>query len=155
MSTASILKPVRLTHNYLGVFTAPAILFFAFTGFLQTFSFHEATRGSDYKPPAIFVELGQLHKKATLTVPQRKPAPAPAPAPKFDATPPPTKPAEAPQPTHMPMKLFFGLVAISLFTSTLTGLYMAWKYARSKLVVSSLFVAGIVVPLLILFISER
>ena len=53
MSTSHVvLRYVRLTHLYLGVFIAPAILFFAFTGALQTFSLHETTRGSNYKPPA-------------------------------------------------------------------------------------------------------
>ena len=36
----AVLKIVRLTHLYLGVFIAPAIVFFAFTGALQTLSFH-------------------------------------------------------------------------------------------------------------------
>jgi hypothetical protein len=71
----SLLKTSRLLHLYLGVFTTPALIFFAFTGFLQTFSFHETTKGSNYKPPQIFVELGQLHKKQTLVVPVRKPQP--------------------------------------------------------------------------------
>ena len=76
----SLLKNSRLLHLYLGVFTTPALIFFAFTGFLQTFSFHETTRGSDYKPPKIFVQLGQLHKKQTLVVPERKPPTSPKPA---------------------------------------------------------------------------
>jgi len=75
----NLLKFSRVFHLYLGVFATPAILFFAITGFLQTFSFHETTRGSDYKPPKLFVELGQLHKKQTLVVPEKKgPAPTTA-----------------------------------------------------------------------------
>jgi hypothetical protein len=74
-SSKSLLKTSRLLHLYLGVFTTPALIFFAFTGFVQTFSLHEATRGSDYKPPQILVNLGQLHKKQTLVVPVRKPQP--------------------------------------------------------------------------------
>ncbi|WP_213806160.1 hypothetical protein, partial [Granulicella sp. dw_53] len=73
--TKSLLKTSRLLHLYLGVFATPALIFFAITGFLQTFSFHETTRGSDYKPPKILVQLGQLHKKQTLVVPVRKPQP--------------------------------------------------------------------------------
>ena len=85
--TKSLLKISRLFHLYLGVFATPAIIFFAVTGFLQTFSFHETTRGSDYKPPKLFVELAQLHKKQTLVVPQKK-APAPtAPGPSSMAKP--------------------------------------------------------------------
>jgi hypothetical protein len=152
--TASLLKAVRLTHHYLGIFIAPAILFFAFTGFLQMFSFHETTRGSSYKPPAIFVHLAQLHKKATLITPQRKaPKPdAPKPdAPKPDA--PATPPSRLPVLANLPMRLFFGLIAIGLFTSTLTGLFMAWKYNRSKPLVAGVFVAGIAIPLLLLLLQ--
>ena len=48
------------------------------------------------------------------------------------------------------MKIFFLLVAIGLFTSTLTGLYMSYKFIRNKLVVTALLLAGIILPLLLL-----
>jgi len=35
---ADIIKTLRLIHLYPGVFIAPAVLFFALTGILQTFS---------------------------------------------------------------------------------------------------------------------
>ena len=71
----TLLKSARLFHLYSGVFLGPALLFFAFTGGVQSFSLHETTRGSSYKPPAILVELAQLHKKQTLVVPVRKSSP--------------------------------------------------------------------------------
>src|ERR1700755_2432728 len=81
MSTShTFLKYVRLTHLYLGVFISPALLFFAFTGALQTFSLHETTRGSSYKPPAWAVVLGQIHKKQTPLLPVRKAPPQDRPA---------------------------------------------------------------------------
>ena len=43
------------------------------------------------------------------------------------------------------MKIFFLLVAIGLAGSTLTGVYMAWKYTRPLLVIS-LLLAGVIVP---------
>jgi len=147
-SSVKTLKLIRQIHLYLGVFISPALLFFAITGALQTFSLHETTQGSDYKPPVWIVKLGQLHKKQTTTLPIRRPRPeAPRPAadkPTQPATPPP------PQKSHLPMKLFFLLVALGLFTSTLTGLYMAWMYQRRKGLVIGVFVAGVVVPLLLL-----
>lgn len=73
------LKYSRLLHLYLGVFAAPAIIFFSITGALQTFSLHETTRGSSYQPPKLFMQLAQLHKKQTLVIPYKKPQP-PAPA---------------------------------------------------------------------------
>src|ERR1700755_957221 len=117
MSTShTFLKYVRLTHLYLGVFISPALLFFAFTGALQTFSLHETTAGSSYKPPAWAVTLGQIHKKATPVVPQKKQAP-PAVAtehssPHSEHTPVPDHPAAPqapPAPAHnpLPLKIFF------------------------------------------------
>ena len=150
MSSASFLKAIRLTHHYLGIFIAPAVLFFSFTGFLQTYSFHETTRGSSYVPRAIFVKLANIHKKATLPGPPRPPQPSgeqkpeggPKPEkPQAPKTPPP------PQSFHWPEKIFFGIVAVGLFTSTLTGLYMAWKYTRNKVLVVLIFIAGIIIPI--------
>jgi hypothetical protein len=152
---ATTLKLLRQIHLYFGVFITPALLFFAFTGALQTFSLHETTRGSNYKPPARIAELGQLHKKQTLTIPVRKQTPpekakseAPAAigqdAAMKAATPPPA------QKSHLPMKIFFLVVSIGLFTSTLTGLYMAYKYNSNKLVVTFLLVFGVLIPVALL-----
>jgi len=55
-----VVKLLRMLHLYLGVFAAPALLFFAFTGGLQTFSLHETTRGSSYTPPAMAGERGTI-----------------------------------------------------------------------------------------------
>jgi hypothetical protein len=155
-SSHKLLKLLRNIHLYTGIFISPALLFFALTGALQTFSLHETTRGSDYKPPTWIVTLGQLHKKQTTTVPVRK-QPPPDATPKPDATSPDKHANAAPQPSpepqqksHLPMKIFFLLVAIGLFTSTLTGVYMSYKFVRNKLVVSALLIAGIILPLLLL-----
>ncbi len=155
MASASTLKAIRLTHLYSGVFLAPSILFFAITGGLQMFSLHETTRGSSYVPPAILVHLGQLHKKATLTVPQRKLAPPPAtaaPAPSLAPKPPAA--AQPPEPSYLPMKIFFGFVALGLVVSTLTGLVMSWTYTRNKALIAGSFIAGIVVPFLLLLLQR-
>jgi hypothetical protein len=181
MSTKhGLLKATRLVHLYLGVFITPALIFFAFTGFVQTFSLHETTRGSSYKPPAILVKLGQLHKKQTLVVPVRRPQPpAVALAPSADAATIPRhddgggthrhgdgdKPqradtaaaTSAPKPDAppakaknlLPMKLFFALVSVGLFISTVTGLYMSYKYVRNAKMVTALLIAGIVIPVLL------
>lgn len=166
-NSASVLKFFRLAHRYIGIFCAPALLFFAFTGAVQTVNLHETTAGSNYKPPVWLVKLGQLHKKETLELPVRRPRPAAGPdagrpdkaAPGVDATKPgrgPDAAAAAPgaPPTkpkgHVPMKAFFLLVSLGLFVSTLTGIYMSYKYGGSKTVVTVLLVAGIVVPLVLL-----
>lgn len=160
MTSATILKALRLTHNYIGVFFAPTILFFAITGCLQMFGLHETSRGSSYVPPAILVHLSQLHKKGTLYLPPRKAAPSGVPkadGPKPDAPKPesakslpPTTASPAPNP--LPMKVFFGMTALALVISTCTGLFMAWKYARRKVVVVGMLLAGVACPMVILLL---
>ena len=155
MSTShATLKLLRKVHLYFGLFISPMLLFFAFTGTVQTFSLHETTQGSSYKPPAWLVTLGQIHKKQTTIVPVHKQRPADTPkSAKADAgssvgEP---KPPDAPAPkSHLPLKIFFLIVAIGLFTSTLTGIYMAYKYNQSKLVVTGLLLAGAILPVLLL-----
>jgi hypothetical protein len=162
----AILKFLRKIHLYLGVFIAPALLFFAFTGALQTFSLHETTQGSSYKPPAWIATLAQLHKKQTTVVPVRKQRPALPDIPKTTASridpssssagptsviPQTAKIPDASSPkSHLPMKIFFLLVSLGLSLSTLTGIYMAYKYSRSKLLISALLLAGAIMPLILL-----
>ena len=172
-SSHALLKYTRLIHLYLGVFVAPALLFFAFTGTLQTFSLHETTRGSSYKPPAWAVTLGQIHKKQTTVVPVRKlpppdrpadradkpndkPAtdksqsPAPASVQSIPNAPPKSPEAPAPKPHNaLPLKIFFLIVAIGLFVSTLTGLYMSYKYIRNRILITAILIAGVVIPILL------
>lgn len=148
----------RKTHLYIGVFTAPAILFFALTGSLQTFSLHEFARDGSYKPAQWILLLAQIHKKQTALIPARKAPAQLAPVStnpdkksgekKSDPAPQPP----APQPRHnlFPLKIFFLVVALSLFTSTLSGLYLAWKYRRDRILATALLLAGIVVPILLM-----
>jgi hypothetical protein len=151
MSTShAVLKFVRNTHLYLGIFLAPALLFFAFTGALQTFSLHETTQGSSYKPPAWIVTLGQIHKKQTSVVPGRKVKPDAAAAGAKGDRAPAGEGAQAKAKSHLPLKIFFLLVAFGLFTSTLSGIYMAYRFTRNKWVVTGLLVGGVVVPLFLL-----
>lgn len=186
----SILRFFRATHLYLGIFTTPALLFFAFTGAMQSINLHESTPASDYKPPAWIVRLAQLHKKQNSALPIRRPArpaaevpqrseatemkrdrpagtaesptavssaPNAAVAPRSPGRPvennaakDPARPAAPPQKSHMPMKIFFVIVALSLATSTLTGLYMSYKYQRRPWLTTGLLLAGLIIPLLLL-----
>lgn len=171
----ALLRLVRQFHLYIGVFIAPAILFFAFTGALQTFSLHETTAGSSYQPPRWAMVLAQIHKKATPVIQSRKPAPAAAghagkhsgadhPHPGDDpahdhVTPAPgdthASPTAATARAHhpLPLKIFFLLVSLGLGTSTLTGLYMSWKFAQRRHgLLLGLFVSGIIVPVVLVFV---
>jgi hypothetical protein len=158
---AQLLKLTRQVHLYLGVFIAPMLLFFAFTGALQTFSLHETTRGSDYKPPQWAVTLAQLHKKQNIAPSPKRPVVAPEARPAKPAKSPDTAapaplaptipPTPAPKPkSHLPEKIFFLVVSVGLFTSTLTGIYMAYRYNRNKWIVTGLLLAGIILPIALL-----
>jgi hypothetical protein len=155
-SSHVLLKFFRQVHLYLGVFITPSLIFFAFTGALQTFSLHETTRGSSYKPPAWAVTLAQIHKKQTPVVPARHAPPSDRPA--GEKTLPgagqSTAQTNAPAPTptakthnSLPLKIFFLVVSIGLFISTLTGLYMSYRFVRNRLLITSLLVAGVVIPI--------
>ncbi len=157
------LKTARTAHLYLGVFSAPMLLFFAITGGLQSFSLHESTRGSSYAPPAWLASAAQFHKKQTTVMPvRRRPPPGPTAAtPGVDpAT---ARPAESQPPQRtadravtqrernlVPMKAFFALVALGLLLSVLSGLYMAWRYSRKPALFGIALSAGVAVPLLLM-----
>ena len=144
---------LHYTHLYLGIFIAPALLFFAFTGALQTFSLHETIRGSSYKPPAWIVTLAQIHKKQTRVVPVKRLPPVGAQgtdAKGEKAQPPVAAPAKTHNP--LPLKCFFLLVSVGLFISTLSGLYMSYRYSRNRLLITGILVAGVVVPLVLIFL---
>ena len=54
-----------------------------------------------------------------------------------------------PKKNLLPMKIFFALVALSLMLSTLTGLYMAYRFTRHGKRIAMVLLAGIIVPLLL------
>ncbi len=154
----NLLQWFRKIHLYVGVFTTPAILFFAFTGVLQTFSLHESARDGSYEPQNWIVILSQIHKKQTASVPPRKQPALPSVSPRIDgaekkaepeSTPPPSS-ASQPQHHPLPLKIFFLIVGLSLFTSTSSGLYLSWKYRRDRTIMAALLVAGTLAPLVLL-----
>jgi hypothetical protein len=151
----TFLKLARQLHLYIGVFIAPAVLFFAFTGGLQVFGLHETSRSSDYKPPAWLAIAGQLHKKQTDVMPVRKPRPAETfPSSSLVNAPAPMKPDAPAAPVRhpLPLKIFSAFVSLGLFVSTLLGLYMAYRYTRKHLLISALLVLGTVVPVVLALI---
>jgi uncharacterized iron-regulated membrane protein len=159
--THSFLKITRTAHLYLGVFTAPMLLFFAITGGLQSFGLHESARGSSYAPPAWLATAAQFHKKQTTQMPvRRQQAPGAAAAglrpdmvggsirsPERSAAP---APAGPPKKNLVPMKAFFALVASSLVLSVVSGLYMAWRYSRKPGLFGTILLAGVALPLLLM-----
>ena len=136
-----MLRLFRKTHLYVGLFISPAILFFAFTGAIQTLGLHEPA--GSYTPSTILADLGQVHKHGGITAPVPD-APAAGKAAKPVIT------LASKQKQHLPMKIFFLIVALGLFTSTGTGIYMSYKYDRNKSLVTATLIAGVVIPFLLL-----
>jgi hypothetical protein len=148
----AVLKGVRLIHLYVGVFIAPAIVFFALTGAIQTLSLHVSAKGGAYKPANWIIRLAQLHKKQTTDLPPNKPQITASSSPtvkpgsskKISG---PEKGLDRPAHNSLPLKIFFLVVSAGLLCSTITGLYMSYKYSRNKVLLAVLLIAGIVVPI--------
>jgi len=131
------MQKIRLVHFYLGVFFAPLIIFFAFTGTLQVFKLHE--RNKESGTAAIQADwiawFGQFHKEQAWIPPK-------ASAPRS-----PTASARIEKPRPLVMMWFVALMGISLMVTTLLGLYMAFNYPRRRKGFAIALGAGIVIPL--------
>ena len=135
------LRSLRQWHHYIGVFLAPAILFFAFSGSIQVLGWQDLRN----PPPAAWVSaIAGIHKHQMLPKPRpAEPARKPSVA----------RPAGDDDHDHgglSPLKLFALLVAIGLFTTTLIGLTIALgtRAMRSKALIA--LGLGIAVPVVLL-----
>jgi hypothetical protein len=117
------MKQIRQLHLYLGTLFAPLIIFFAFSGVLQTFGFHESPKSGSYQAPAWIVALAEIHKDQRLAAGSR---------------------------SSLALKWFMALMAVGLITTTLLGVYMAFKFNRDARLVGGLIALGIIIPVLAL-----
>lgn len=157
MIAQKILRPIRLFHLYCGVFISPAVLFFALSGAMQTLGLHEfGGQHPGYTPAKWILKLAQIHKHQTVEQMFRRP-----PAPPLGAAPTDNKgPNAAPSPnepiplkrSRVPLQVFFLVVSLGLFSSTLTGLYMSWRYTRPKKLLLLSLIGGIVLPVIFLLV---
>ena len=143
---------VRKTHLYVGVFIAPAILFFAATGMLQVLSLHQSSPG--YTAPVLLQRLGALHKDQVFGAPRKEDADADAKADREAGGPAarPGAPPRGPRPIGLVrwiLKGFAELVGTGLIANTLLGLYMAYKLNRNLWLTGGLFAAGVVIPVIL------
>jgi len=139
------LRRVRQFHHYIGVFLAPAIIFFAISGGLQTFRLQEA-KGWGGPPPRVIVWMAAAHidqapphekvKKPEASMPVGATAAAPKPAVK--------------KPVTLPLKIFVAFMAAGLVLSSLLGVVIAINSRTMRRVSILMLVAGTVVPLLLM-----
>jgi hypothetical protein len=155
-------RRLRRLHQYLGLFFAPALLLFSFSGALQTYRWQEP-KGYGGSPPGWIVWMASVHKdQATPRAgaageggPGEKAAPAAA-APKATAAPAKGPEASGPQRKgpgrRQGLMLFVGLFGLALFVSTLFGIAIALAHAGTRRTNLLVLAAGAVVPLLLLLL---
>ncbi|MDB5707946.1 MAG: hypothetical protein JWL96_16 [Sphingomonas bacterium] len=162
---ATTQRTLRQYHHYIGVFLAPAILFFAISGAFQTFRLTEE-KGWGSTPPSWLVWVAAVHKDQAP--PHENPVgPKPAAAADHhdgddadhhdadhhdDAAPAAEAPQPAKGPSPLPLKIFVVLMAIGLITSTLLGVTIALNNRATRRVSILMLVAGAVLPCVLLWL---
>ena len=146
---AATQRRLRKLHFYLGVFFAPMILIFAFSGAFQTFRLNEA-KGYGGTPPRWMVVLAGVHKDQALPRAEKAGddhgdhddhASTPA---KVRAGP--SDHDEAGKPAFA-LKVFTGLMAIGLMFSTLLGIVIGLNNRSMRSGAIVMLVSGTLIPL--------
>ena len=151
----------RQIHNLLAAFFAPAILFFAFSGALQTFSLHENKGGGPYQPPAWIVALASVHKDQHLPYPKppattQEDGAQDEGAPGKSAHGPEAHKAPAAHPQRrrsaLPLKIFVLAVAIGLIATALIGLWIGLSNRTTRRNTLIMMALGTLAPVALLFL---
>lgn len=142
-----MINKARRLHLYLGLLFAPSIIFFAFTGALQTFGLHESRKDQSYVPPAWIVQLARVHKDQRLEGPPKRPQ-APMGNPMAHPHEPPLGQAH-----HVVLLKWFVLVmSVGLILTTTLGISMSFAYNRNRTTLGVLLAAGVLIPVLLLLV---
>jgi uncharacterized iron-regulated membrane protein len=157
---------LRRWHTYMGLLTAPSVLFFALTGAVQIFSLHEAH--GDYHPLPIVEKLSAVHKEQVFEQPHEHGPPSGAPdAPSADASPAGASAADQPHdkpdkpdddddhaaPATFVLKCFFFVVSLALTISTSFGIWIGISQTRQPRLSWTLLSSGCLIPLILLFMA--
>lgn len=169
---------MRQIHFYLGMFFAPAIIFFALTGAVMTFELHESRPGKLYRAPVWLALPAQIHKKQSLDLrperrlqrvaegsasrgvrdlPDGKPPDSRNASTDADEERTPlarstTQDREPRKQPSMPLKWFFLITSVALILFTISGIYLTCKITRKQRLAWSLLALGTVLPLLLLYL---
>ena len=117
---------LRKIHLYLGCIFAPVLIFLALTGGLQLYDLHESTKDGSYIAPKLVAAMGWIHKHQNL-------------------------PGD-PRGSGRMMKIFMVAASAGLTLTTLLGVFMAFRVSRSAVPVLACLLAGIALPLVMLFL---
>ncbi len=135
---AATQRSLRRVHLYVGMFFAPAILFFAVSGGVQTFRLTEQPGA-----PAWTQWLASLHKDQAAPRPPRPAAARPA---RGHDAPRPSQPRHDP----LALKIFVALMSVGLTLSTALGIVIAWSLPALRRGSLIALAAGVVLPLVLL-----
>ena len=138
-----MMKRIRALHFYLGVFFAPLIIFFAFTGTLQVFKLHEAYRATPGAQGDWIAWFGNFHKEQAWIPPRPAPAKAAPASPAGEGK----GGRNERSAWAQPMKWLVAAMGLSLMATACLGLYMAFSYPSRRRNCTIAFVAGIALPL--------
>ena len=130
-------RRLRSLHHYLGVFFAPAIVFFAVSGAIQTFRLNEAPAA-----PAWMAWIASVHKNQTPPRPRAVEAPRPTREPR--------RPARPPARSVFPLKVFVGIMSIGLTLSALLGIALALAAPARRRGALAMLALGTLLPLALL-----
>jgi 4-amino-4-deoxy-L-arabinose transferase-like glycosyltransferase len=120
---------LRKVHLYLGVFFSPLLLFFILTGWWQTVTDDQkAAKGAGF-----FHNL--MSRLSTVHTDDYYPH------------------GNAEQHSHLAMEVMIVSMAVALILSILLGLWLAWTAPRGKGLAAVVFLLGIAVPVLILYLA--
>jgi ABC-type nitrate/sulfonate/bicarbonate transport system permease component len=120
------MKKLREIHLYLGCLFAPVLIFFAVTGAWQLFALHRGRKDGSYIPPRPVAILSDIHQYQHL---------------------PPTGSDAA-----TPLRYFVLAAAVGLVVTTILGIFMAFRYGRSRVWAAYCLGAGVLIPVVILLV---
>lgn len=142
------MRRLRQWHHYLGMFFAPAILFFAFSGGLQVIELHES-HDPAVKPAAWIVWMSDIHKHSQA-IDRSKFKPRP---PKPEAPIGPRPPMSERHEEHFQaFKPFALALAAILFGTTLLGMTIALSSRATRRPSLIALALGVVVPLVLVLV---
>lgn len=152
------IRKIRAIHNYVGIFFAPAILFFSVSGAFQTLGMHE-DRGHG-QPMAWVAWMASIHKDQVLPRPHKQdhaPAGADGGRAEGHGKGPPGGPAHpgGPHPDEgfSLLKAFVLAMALGLMTSAALGIAIAFTNPKRRRLNGTLVAAGALVPIALLLLQ--
>jgi hypothetical protein len=138
---------LRKVHSYIGLFLSPSVLFFSLTGATQLFDLHEAH--GNYHPAAIVEKLSSVHKDQVFAFGEHHSqleAEQEAQKSGDDSAPKESDDDDQLKLSTVLLKGFFLLVALSLGTSTVLGVWMGVTQLRRPRLAWLLVAVGALVP---------